>query len=157
MCCSNSLHSSGFRLSCRPGCRDLLPFRLKSIERDQVWLEVGGSSSSQRCWVGLRSGLAADQLISSTEPFLYGAGFVPGSCWNRKETNTNCCLKVGSSLSKASLHAAALSGSRQKYNMSTYFWPQSTSRQRFEITKSCKFEELVVFSSISFSETPCGP
>lgn len=49
------------------------------------------SSSSQRCWMGLRSGLCASQSRPSApnwdKTFLYGAVFVLGdklSCWNRK-------------------------------------------------------------------------
>ena len=73
------------------------------------------SSSSQRCSMGLRSGLCAGQSSSST-PNSSNYVFIvlalctgAQSCWNRKGPSPNCCHKVGSiALSKMSWYAEAL-------------------------------------------------
>ncbi len=72
ICCYNSLHSSGFSLSgrCWTCCRDLLLFSHNTISEVQHWCWWSNlahnwcSSSSQRCWIRLRSGLSADQSSS---------------------------------------------------------------------------------------------
>ncbi|KAK6314285.1 hypothetical protein J4Q44_G00157440 [Coregonus suidteri] len=74
LCCYNSLHSSGkaFHYMLEPCCRDLLQFSHKN--KCEVGTDVGRlglarsrrSNSSQRCSMGLRSGLCAGQSSSST-------------------------------------------------------------------------------------------
>ena len=74
------------------------------------------SNSSQRCSIGLRSGLCAGQSSSSTPNSLIHVfmdlALCTGaqSCWNRKGPNSpNCSHKVGSmKLSKISWSAEAL-------------------------------------------------
>ncbi|KAK3549116.1 hypothetical protein QTP70_032576 [Hemibagrus guttatus] len=73
------------------------------------------SNSSQRCSMGLRSGLCAGQSSSSTPNSLIHVfmdlALVTGvqSCWNRKGSSPNCNHKVGSmKLSKMSWYAEAL-------------------------------------------------
>ncbi len=125
MCCSNRLHSSGFSLSTRCWTEGICSHSdIRSVSEVQHWYWVIWSpaqfmfqfSSSQRCWMGLRSGLYADQSSSSTpnweKPFLYGAALCTWalSCWNKKRQNTKCCHKVESALlSKTSLYTVALS------------------------------------------------
>ena len=73
------------------------------------------SSSSQRCSVGLRSGLCGGQSSSST-PNSSNRVFIvlalctgAQSCWNRKGPSPNCCHKVRSiALFKMSWYAEAL-------------------------------------------------
>ena len=71
-------------------------------------------NSSQRCSIGLRSGLCAGQSGSSTpnsliHVFMDHALFTGAqSCWNRKGPSANCFHKVGSmKLSKISWYAEA--------------------------------------------------
>ena len=73
------------------------------------------SNSSQRCSIGLRSGLCAGQSSSSTPNLLIHVfmdlALCTGaqSCWNRKRPSPNCSHKVGSmKLSKMSWYAEAL-------------------------------------------------
>jgi len=73
------------------------------------------SNSSQRCYIGLRSGLCAGQSSSSTPNSLIHVfmdlALCTGaqSCWNRKGPSPNCSHKVGSmKLSKMSWYAEAL-------------------------------------------------
>ena len=60
------------------------------------------SNSSQRCSIGLRSGLCAGQSSSSTPNSLIHVFMDPAlftgaqSCWNRKGPSQNCFHKVGS-------------------------------------------------------------
>ena len=73
------------------------------------------SNSSQRCSMGLRSGLCRPFKYFHTDlkkkhywmdPALYMGAL---SCWNRKGTSPNCCHKVGSTESfRMSLYAVAL-------------------------------------------------
>ncbi|XP_051528965.1 uncharacterized protein LOC127426291 [Myxocyprinus asiaticus] len=72
------------------------------------------SNSSQRCSIGLRSGLCAGQSSSSTPNSLIHVfmdlALCTGaqSCWNRKGPSPNCSHKVGSmELSKISWYAEA--------------------------------------------------
>ena len=71
--------------------------------------------SSQRCLMGLRSGLCAGQSRSSTPTltnhFCMELTLCTGAllCWNRKGASPSCCHKVGSTKSfRMSLHAVAL-------------------------------------------------
>ena len=72
------------------------------------------SNSSQRCSIGLRSGLCAGQSSSSTPNWLIHVfmdlALCTGapSCWNRKGSSPNCFHKVGSmKWSKISWYAEA--------------------------------------------------
>ncbi len=64
------------------GCRDLFPFSHESISEVQHWWRVirsgSQSSSSQRCWMGSRSGISDKFFHTKLErPCLYGSGFSP--------------------------------------------------------------------------------
>lgn len=89
------------------------------------------AGSSQRCWIGLRSGLCTARSLWT---WLCERGEF--SCWNWKGTNTNCWQKVGGTLFKIlfkiSLYAGVLKFSlavtkdpkqeKQQTRVSTYFW-----------------------------------
>ena len=79
------------------------PFSHKSIS-DVRRLSLAGrrhSNSSQRCLIGLRSGLCAGQLSYSTpistNHFCMDLAFSTRrlSCWKRKGPSPNCCHKAG--------------------------------------------------------------
>jgi hypothetical protein len=125
LCCYNSLHSSGEGFPLNVGTLlqgDLLPFSHKCISEVGHWcwaIRPGSQSqcfnSSQRCLMGLRSGMCAGQLSSyepiSTNHFCMDLALCTGalSCWNRKEPSPNCCHKGGSTeSSRMSLFAVAL-------------------------------------------------
>ncbi len=114
ICCCTSLHSSGQALhkTLDPRCRDLLSFSHKSISEvgalmsdSKGWLTVGAGNSSQRCWMGLRSGLCAGQSSSSTpvrKSFLMAWG-----SWH------NCCHKERRTLMLSIYLSIYLSSQRQ--------------------------------------------
>ena len=103
-------------------CGDLLPFSLfRALEG--VGTDVGRlglarsrcSNSSQRCLMGLKSGLCEGQSSSSTpistNHFGMNHALCTGalSCLNRKGPSPNCCHKVGrTESSRMSLYAVAL-------------------------------------------------
>lgn len=102
---------------------------------DQVWLTV--FQFFPRCWMGLRAGLWADQLSSSTTSWQNIKKNISlwSWLWNSKRTNANCW-----NLSKISLFARALtfpfSGTNQENrsrpklhyveSVFTYSWPYRT-------------------------------
>jgi hypothetical protein len=123
LCCYNSLHSSGkvFHYMLERCCGDLLPFSHKRIVRSGTDVGLLGlacsrhSNSSQRCSMGLRSGLGAGQSSSftpiSTNHFCMDLALFTGvlSFWNRKGPSLNCCHKVGTTeSSRMSLYDVAL-------------------------------------------------
>jgi hypothetical protein len=100
---------------------DLFPFSHRALMRSgtdvgQLGLaRIRCCNSSQRCSMGLRSWLCADQSSSSTpiltNDFCMDLALCTGalSCWNRKRPSQNCCHNVGSTeSSRMSLYAVVL-------------------------------------------------
>ena len=99
-------------------CRNIAT---KALGRSSIDVGILGlarsrcSNSSQKCSMGLRSGLCAGQSSSSTPimttHFCMYLALCMGelSCWNRKGPSLNCCHKVWSTESSwMSLYAVAL-------------------------------------------------
>lgn len=103
--CHSKTRTVNLLLDVEPGCKDCLWFRRKSISELSHWccvIRLSGLcwhySSSQRCWIGLRSGAGGGQFFIFFIAMTLGTG--SASYWNVQTVplglHRNFCLKCHS-------------------------------------------------------------